>query len=246
MKTIAFLILITFFTTTIFGQNSDIMPTTNYATLKTALSNKDSATISTLLEQHPEVLDSVENGVSGLMLIAYFHNQPALELALTQKQTFTLHEAAATGQLAIVQQQLGQNPETINTFAADGFAPLTLACFFGQKEVVKYLIEQGAAVNIVAQNPSKVMPLHSAVARNDFEICQILVQNGADVNVAQIQGVTALHSAAHRGNLGIVKLLVENGAKVEAAMENGDTALIFAERDGHQEVLDYLKSKIAK
>jgi ankyrin repeat protein len=89
---------------------------------------------------------------------------------------------------------------------------------------------------------SNVNALHAAVAKNNYELCKLLIENGADVNISQMQNVTPLHSAAHRGNLSIVQLLVNHGATIEAKMDNGDNAMIIATRDKHQEVINYLFS----
>ena len=131
--------------------------------------------------------------------IGYHQLPDVLAVAITKKKDFTLYEAAAMGLLYRVITKVNGQPSLLNTPAKDGFLPLTLACFFGQREVVAYLLKKGAKVNIPANNPSKVMPLHSAVAKNDYTICQLLLTNGADVNATQMQGVTALQSAAHRG-----------------------------------------------
>ena len=210
--------------------------------LKAALDSRAIATIHEVIKAYPAVLEAVdEKGISGLMLIACYQIPEALELAIDKKEHFSLHEAAALGLLEEVKKQLADNPKAIHTFSQDGFPPLTLACYFGHSEVVHHLIEQGAKINTVAKNPAKVMPLHAAVARNNFEICKMLIENGADVNATQEQGISPLHSAAHRGNLKIVQLLVENGANIGAKMTNGQTALDFAEKDGHQAVKDYLE-----
>ncbi|MFC3972618.1 ankyrin repeat domain-containing protein [Maribacter confluentis] len=51
-----------------------------------------------------------------------------------------------------------------------------------------------------AKNPSKVNALHSAIAKENHELCKLLIEYGVDVNTVQMQNVTALHSAVHRGN----------------------------------------------
>ena len=84
--------------------------------------------------------------------------------------------------------------------------------------------------------------LHSAVAKENYELCKLLIEYGVNVNAAQMQNVTALHSAAHRGNLKLVRLLVENRAEINLKMDNGDTAISIAENDGHKEVKVYLES----
>jgi len=217
------------------------MPT--LAELKELLKGRDINLLNAFITKNSTVLDEVdENGISGLMYIGYHQLPEVLEIAIDKKNHFTLYEAAAMGLLHRVITKVNSQPTLLNTPAKDGFLPLTLACFFGQQEVVAYLLKKGAKVNIPANNPSKVMPLHSAVAKNDYAICQLLLANGAAVNATQMQGVTALQSAAHRGNLKLVQLLVANGADLDMETTEGKTALSFAAQDGHTEVVNYLKN----
>ena len=74
-----------------------------------------------------------------------------------------------------------------------------------------------------------------------LEIVQLLLDNGADVNVDD-DGVTALWNASAAGHFEIVQLLLDNGADVNA---NGDrydciTALIAASKEGHLEIVQLL------
>lgn len=217
-------------------------PMSHLADLKKLLLGRDTQKINTFVSDHPSTLDEIdENGISGLMYIGYHQLPESLAFAIDKKSSFTLHEAAAMGLLAKVITKVNTQPALLNTPAKDGFLPLTLACFFGQQPVVDYLLKKGAKVNVPATNPTKVMPLHSAVAKNDYAICELLINYGADVNARQTQGVTPLHSAAHRGNLKLVQLLVENGADISILTDEGESALSYAEKDEHKMVTDYLK-----
>lgn len=212
--------------------------------LKNLLKDRETAEINTFVDQHPLVLSETDAaGVSGLMYIAYHQLPDALANAIIRKKDFTLPEAAAMGLLHRVITEVHAQPNAVNQAAKDGFYPLTLACFFGHFSVAAYLIKKGAMVNLPAANPTHVTPLHSAVARNDFDLCNLLIKNGADVNAQQTAGVTALHSAAHRGNLKLVKLLIENGALINNPTEDGKTALDFAQQDGQREVAAFLSSQ---
>lgn len=213
------------------------------ANLKELLKGRDTTTINAFIKETPSVLEKVdENGISGLMYIGYHQLPDVLAIAIDLKKGFTLYEAAAMGLLHRVITKVNSQPALLNKPAKDGFLPLTLACFFGQQEIVAYLLKKGAEVNIPANNPSKVMPLHSAVAKNDIGICELLLKNGADVDAQQMQGVTALHSAAHRGNLALVQLLVEKGADINMSTIEGKTALSIAEEDGHTAVANFLEN----
>lgn len=213
--------------------------------LKTHIKNKEADKVISLIKENPDVLSlKDDNGSSGLMIIAYSGLEKSFEKAIELKKSFSFHEAIVCGKANIVKDYLN-NPDfdMINTHSNDGFTPLSLAGFFNQTEIAKSLIELGADPNLSAKNPSKVNALHSAIAKENYGLSKLLIENGANVNAVQMQNVTALHSAVHRGNLDLVKLLVENKASITLKMDNGDTALIIAEREGHKNIAEYLLSK---
>lgn len=213
--------------------------------LKTHIKNKESEKVISLIKENPDVLSlKDDNGSSGLMIIAYSGLEKAFGQAIELKKSFSFHEAIVCGKTNIVNDYLSKPDfDLINTHSNDGFTPLSLAGFFNQTEIAKSLIELGADPNLSAKNPSKVNALHSAIAKENYGLSKLLIENGANVNAVQMQNVTALHSAVHRGNLDLVKLLIENNASITLKMDNGDTALIIAEREGHKNIAEYLLSK---
>jgi ankyrin repeat protein len=77
--------------------------------------------------------------------------------------------------------------------------------------------------------------------RGDRESVRSLLQQGADVNAAQGDGMTALHWAASHGDVDLVRMLVYAGARLEAATRNGNyTPLHFAARAGSPAVVKSL------
>ncbi len=213
--------------------------------LKTHIQNKEIEKIISLIEENPNVLSlKDDNRTSGLMIIAYSGLDKAFKQAIELKNTFSFHEAIACGKIDFVKNELNKsNSDLVNTHSDDGFTPLSLAIFFNQTEIAKLLLTFRADPNVSAQNPSKVNALHSAIARENYELCKLLIEKGANVNAVQMQNVTALHSAVHRGNLDLTKLLIENRASIDLKMDNGDTALIIAQREGHKHIEEYLINK---
>lgn len=210
--------------------------------LKKLLKNREEDNIINLIIEHPEVLDEQdESGSSGILLLAYNGLATAFEKAKDLKSKFTFHEAIVCGKMDTVKANISADETLVNVYSNDGFTPLSLAAFFDQTAIAKVLLEQGANPELQATNPSKVNALHSAVAKGNYELCELLVATGMDLNLGQTQQVTALHSAAHRGNLKMVQLLVENGADIHTKMENGSTPLDLAKKDEHQDVVIYLK-----
>ena len=210
--------------------------------LKTHLQNKAVDKIIALLHANPEVLGlEDDHGSSGLTLIAYSGLEKAFVEAIDLKKSFSFHEAIVCGKLKIVKDYM-KTPDfdLADTHSNDGFTPLSLAAFFNRTEIAKALIALGADPNLSAKNPSKVNALHAAIAKENYELCKLFIENGANVNAVQMKNVTPLHAAVHRGNLTLVKLLVDNRALITTQMDNGDTALLIAEREKHDDILAYL------
>ena len=209
------------------------------------LKTRNTDAIIAFVKEHTEVLSEInERGISGLILIAYHQLPEVLSAVIPMKQPLTLYEAIACGQLPEVKNYIAQDTSLVHQVAADGFPLLSLACYFGHREVATYLLEKGANVHAVATNGSNIQALHAAVARNDAFLCQLLLEKGAAVNAQQTQNVTPLHSAVHRGNLEITKLLVQHGADTLAQMDNGTTPLSIAEQEGHSEIVQFFKELV--
>jgi ankyrin repeat protein len=81
-------------------------------------------------------------------------------------------------------------------------------------------------------------PVADAAMRGDLEAVRALVKQGADVNAAQGDGMTALHWAARKGELELVELLVYAGANPGAVTRNGAyTPLHLASQTGNAGVV---------
>lgn len=60
--------------------------------------------------------------------------------------------------------------------SADGFTPLHWAAFCNRSEVARQLIDHGADVNAVAENDSRVRPLHGAAASGANKVVSRLLE----------------------------------------------------------------------
>jgi ankyrin repeat protein len=87
---------------------------------------------------------------------------------------------------------------------------------------------------------SSAIVAEAAMQKNNGAVRELL-QQGADVNAAQGDGMTALHWAASHGNGELAKMLLLAGANVRALTRiNSYTPLFFAAREGNAEIVKAL------
>jgi ankyrin repeat protein len=199
-----------------------------------------------ILEQAPAASDARDaTGVSLLMHSLYRGRRDLAELIASKKKALDIFEATALGRLDRVQECLRDtsaiHSHSIDSRSKDGFTALHFACFFGQPEAARLLIENGAAVDAVAANPTQVMPLHSAAAARNLEAARLLLEHGAPVNARQQAGWVPIHAAAQNGDRPMVELLLKYHADPKLANDQGKTAATVARETNHEEIAQLLE-----
>ena len=135
-------------------------------------------------------------------------------------------------------QQSAPSPET----PTEADRALLEAAFDEDIKAVKQHLADGADVNAKDKFYGGTS-LHHAAKAGQKEIIELLIANGADVNV-KIEddlGATPLHFVAIAGHNEIAELLIVNGADVNAKDNFGNTPLEFAIRTDHPETADLLR-----
>jgi ankyrin repeat protein len=123
--------------------------------------------------------------------------------------------------------------------ARDKDEALRMAVFEDDLEWVERLLGEGADIN-AAKGEYKTTVLMEAAVRGNQGVMRLLLEKGANVNMADQDGWTALMGATVQGLVEPVKLLLENGADVSAKNHNGETALVMATGLKHTEIRDAL------
>jgi ankyrin repeat protein len=200
-----------------------------------------------LLEQDSAASESQDaDGVSLLMHALYRGQRDLAELIASKKQALDQFEAASLGRLDNLKKSIGDEtrPEStaINALSKDGFTALHFACYFGQPAAARLLVENGAAVDVVAANPTQVMPLHSAASARNLEAVRLLLEHGAPVNARQQSGWVAIHAAAQNGDRPMVELLLKYGADPKLTNADGKTPAAVARDKGHEEIAALLEA----
>ena len=83
-------------------------------------------------------------------------------------------------------------------------------------------------------------PLWQASGRGVNNICQLLLENKADVNKGNKNGASPLFVASQNGHTEVVQTLLENKAYIDQPDNNGATPLYIASQNGHSTVAQLL------
>jgi uncharacterized protein len=205
------------------------------------LAKGDVDEIRRLLERDPTMADARDaTGVSLLMQSLYRGRRDLAETIAAKKAELDIFEAASLGRLDRI-KKCAQDSAQLNSRSKDGFTALHFACFFRQPDAVRILIEAGAAVDAVAANPMKIMPLHSAASSRNLEAARLLLEHGAPVNARQQGGWVPLHAAAQNGDRPMVDLLLKHNADPKLANDDGKTPAAVAREKGHNEIAAVLE-----
>jgi len=193
-----------------------------------------------LLEEDPGTAAARDAaGVSLLMHALYRGRRDLAEVIAARKKELDIFESAALGKLERLKNCAGA-VAVINSRSSDGFTALHFACFFGQPDAARLLIEKGASVDAVSNNPM-LMPLHSAASARNLEAARLLLEHGAPINARQQWGWAPIHAAAQNGDRAMVELMLKHGADPKLANDEGKTPAMVAREKGHLEIAALLE-----
>ena len=85
--------------------------------------------------------------------------------------------------------------------------------------------------------------LITAAHKGDLSEATRAIENGANVNAADEDGITPLYRAAEKGHQDAVALLLDKGADVKQVTTDGATPLHIAVEMGHRAVVELLLDK---
>lgn len=199
--------------------------------------------IGRLLDADATLLGESENGVSHVLLALYHGKPEAARLLIERGARLSFHDACAAGVNDRAVEMLRDDPSMRDRFSSDGYPPLGLAIFFGNRELAKVLIESGADVNASSANAQRVTPLHAAAAVCDHETIRLLLGRGADPNARQQLDFTPLHTAASRGDIEMAKLLLAHGASRDARSADGTGVADIARQKGKNEFAEWWETQ---
>lgn len=149
--------------------------------------------------------------------------------------------AALNGHHELVQLLVAAGA-AVNKAPQGGSAPIIMATFGGDPEIVRFLADNGADLNL-RNSDSSYTPICIAAISGSLEVVRVLVEAGGDINQEMDYGATPLTLASRNGCLDtIIKYLVGLGAETQPriAPSLGERSPIYhAVEEGHLEVVQW-------
>lgn len=155
-------------------------------------------------------------------------------MSFSQKNIF---DVARNGTVDEVKRLMSIDPDTINKSDANGYLPLTLACYRGNSEVATFLAERVADIDGGSKYGT---PLMAAVFKDEYELVVTLLKLKANPDLTDVSGTAPLHYAAMKQNEDIVKLLVAAHADINLKDNKGRTAMDYAKISDNKKIIDIL------
>jgi hypothetical protein len=164
------------------------------------------------LQKANELTDEDLQGLEAQILAEHEAARKAeAEHRLKEDPTSELLLAARNGNIVRVIQSLDLGADINTQSESNGYTPLIWASSRGHTETVRLLLEEGADVNVQANDGQTA--LMRAADYGHVEVVTLLSNSGADVNVQSKNGITALRLATLKGHTQIIQLLKKAGAK---------------------------------
>jgi uncharacterized protein len=161
--------------------------------------------------------------MSELLEALYRGDDERVTELLAGEPELDVFEAAALGRAPRLRVLLEEDPPLANAFGDDGFHPLGLACFFGEMDAARLLLEYGADVNMLSRNEHiQTAAIHAACAARGvdeetrYELVKLALEHGADPNLPQGGGFRAIDAARQNADTRVERLLLDHSAPRES------------------------------
>jgi ankyrin repeat protein len=217
-----------------------------------AVKSKDLQKVKQLLTDDATLVNAKStSGETAVLMSAYYRANDIKQLLIERGAELNVFEACAVGDVHRVREIVEASPEIISQHNHEGYTPLGLASHFGNIEIVRLLLLNGADVHQLSEDGKlNNTALHAAIAGNHQDVAELLLASGADANSVCYgslrSGFTALHVAAFFGRLPCIVLLLKHGADSKILNQTGQPAEDCARNRGHLEAAEMLAESSRK
>ncbi len=163
----------------------------------------------------------------------------SMSFVSAQEKAKSIYDIARSGTVAEVQELMKQNPDIINQTNDSGFSPLILACYRGNVEVAKFLMDHVKDINYKSREGTALSGLSVKYNR---ELVEYFLSKGANPNIADASGATPLFWAVKFGNREMTELLLKHKADKTIKDAQGMTPFEYALQTNNKEIINLLKN----
>jgi ankyrin repeat protein len=153
-------------------------------------------------------------------------------------QNNSCFDVARKGSLSEIKLLFDKDKSIVNAIDANGSSMLILACYRGNQEVAKFLINNQADVDYISKNGTALM---ACVMKNEFHLVDELFLKKVNLDLTDANGITALMLAVQFKNVEMVKKLVNAGANKGLKCNQNKTAFEYAVFSNSEEIINLLK-----
>ena len=147
-------------------------------------------------------------------------------------------DVARKGTLHEVQSLFEKDKSVVNAIDDNGASMLILACYRGNIEVAKFLINHNTDLNYNSKNGTALM---ACVVKGEYQLADELISKKANLDLTDGNGITALMLAVQFKNIEMVKKLVAAGANKSLKCKQEKTAFEYAAFSGSEQIINLLK-----
>ena len=132
------------------------------------------------------------------------------------------------GDITNIKTSIGSGAN-VNYVTRQGYTPLYESVGTGNQQIVKILLDAGAAIDVPGDGYNGP-PLVWAAVKGDVNIMKLLLEKGGNINIKHendIKGIggTALHKASKNKKDNAILLLIDKGADLTITNKYGQTAM---------------------
>ncbi len=194
-------------------------------------------------------LGTIDEGTTPLAVAAFLGRKDVVELLLTawnidinirQHDGATALFTATQGNRHEVVELLITRGADVNLGLLDDSTSLTHSAFKGNIEVLKHLL-QAPGIRVNKRTKEGITALFYASKQGHAEAAELLLNKGADPELADENGVAPLHIACLLGYTGVVRALLNAGADMENMLDKVYTSYRLARMGGHREIMNLIE-----
>ena len=140
-----------------------------------------------------------------------------------------------------IQAMIKDSPDLVNAMGGDASgAPLHQAAAKGELTVARFLLANGADIEVKNLRYMDRTALHMAAESGHRAIVELLLDKGANVNCVDSQGFTPLHLAVGRGFRNVAEVLLAHKGDPNAKTGSRTTPLHLAVAEGLKPIAELL------